>query len=184
MTTKSTKPRKSAQPITQARLKEILCYIPETGVFIWLESLSNRVTAGAIAGSINSNDYSQIKIDGRNYKAHRLAFLFMTGRFPQDQVDHIDGDRANNRWSNLRECTPAENQQNRISRPDCSSKFVGVTFHKAKGKWQAYIQVDGKRKHLSYFTTESDAHAAYLAAKADLHTFNPIPRVEKKRELD
>jgi hypothetical protein len=162
--------------LTQSRLKELLHYDPETGLFTWLVSTGRRVKVGDVAVSINGRGYRQIQIDGKNYLAHRLAFLWVTGSFPKDQVDHIDGDPANNRWSNLRECTNAENNQNRASRKNSSSKYVGVCWHKRDQKWVAHIRINGKPIHIGYFDTEEEAYQAYCKAKAEIHTFNPIPR--------
>jgi len=162
--------------LTQDRLKEVLHYDPETGVFTRLVSTNNRVKVGAVAGTIHHTGYCRIKIDGKDYLAHRLAFLYMTGEFPKDQADHIDGNPANNRWSNLRECTHAENQQNRASKPGSTSKHVGINRYKKTQKWRAAIKINGKPIHLGYFETEEAAYQAYCKAKAEHHTFQPNPR--------
>jgi len=161
--------------ITQSRLKQLLHYDPDAGVFTWIAK-RQHVKVGDIAGSIMNRGYREISIDSKRYKAHRLAFLWMTGEFPADCTDHIDGDKLNNRWTNLRECTIAENHQNMASRKNSSSKYVGVGWHKAAQKWVAYISVNSKRKHLGCFDTEEVAYQAYCKAKAELYTFQPKPR--------
>jgi hypothetical protein len=162
--------------LTQSRLKELLHYDPDTGVFTRLVTTSSNAKVGDVAGSINNNRYLNICIDSKLYPAHRLAVLYMTGSFPKKHTDHIDGDRANNRWTNLRECTPAENHQNRTSHKNSSSKYIGVCWHRRDQKWVAHIRINGKRIHLGYFETEESAHQAYCKAKAELHQFNPVPR--------
>jgi hypothetical protein len=162
--------------LTQERLKELLHYDPETGVFTRLVATSNSVKVGDIAGTFDSNGYRQIRIDGKKYAAHRLAVLYMTGKFPANETDHINGDRANNKWSNLRECTKAENQQNRASKKGSLSKYPGIHWHKRAQKWQAQIKINRKNKHIGLFETEDEAYAAYCKAKAEIHTFNPVPR--------
>ena len=161
--------------ITQERLKELLDYNPETGLFTWLVSKGTRREDG-IAGSLHPEGYWQIGIDGKLYKAHRLAWLYMTGEWPKDQIDHINGIRDNNRFINLREATQAENHQNRALNANNVSGYPGVSWHKRDCKWQGHITLDGKQKHLGYFDTPEVAHSAYLAAKAELHTFNPTVR--------
>jgi hypothetical protein len=162
--------------LTQERLKELLHYDAETGVFTRIATAGGRGKIGDIAGTITNKGYLHITIDSKLHLGHRLSFLYMTGAFPKDFTDHIDGDKLNNRWTNLRECTHAENHQNRVSNKGSSSKYPGVSWHKRDQKWQARITINGKEKHLGYFDTEEAAHAAYCKAKAEHHTFNPTPR--------
>lgn len=156
-----------------ARAATLLDYNPDSGVFHWKVTRGRLAKAGGIAGTeIQGRVY--IKIDGKMHLAHRLAFAFMTGSFPQDRVDHMDGDASNNRWANLRKCSHAENMQNkRVSRSN-KSGFLGVSKHKAG--WQATIAVDKRYHYLGLFKTPEAAHAAYLDAKSRLHQFNPRPR--------
>ena len=170
---------KSAAPLTAERLREILNYDPDTGVFTWRVPKGRRVKAGAVAGCDNGDEYIRIRIDGRDYRAHRLAWLYVHGCWPSDQLDHINGNRSDNRMSNLREATPAENNQNRAISSKNTSGFPGVHWHRAKCKWQAQINVNGKKRHLGWLSDPAEAHAAYTAAKARLHTFNPTVRGEE-----
>ena len=162
--------------LTQSRLKEVLHYDPETGVFVWKVTRNNRVRMGNIAGVKHHSGYMQITVDKKLYRSHRLAFLYMYGSFPIEQIDHKDGDRANNKIDNLRECTDAQNKQNTATKPGSSSKFLGVSWNKNKNKWEANIHSNGKKNFLGYYTIEEEAYAAYCKAKSEMHQFNPVPR--------
>lgn len=165
----------SKNDLTQEWLKELLHYDPETGAFKWLVDRSSRHKAGSMAGSFNSKGYLQIMIQRRNYLAHRLAWLYMTGSWPEDQVDHRDLNKANNRWSNLRAANDSQNQQNKAATRNVgSSGLLGVTWSKAARKWAAQIKVNGKRIYLGLFVEAEDAHQAYLAAKRELHPFGNL----------
>jgi HNH endonuclease len=149
------------------RLREVLSYDPETGIFTRVKQTSNRIRVGDIAGSLNNTGYLLIRVDGIKYSAHRLAFLFMLGRWPDAEVDHINLIRSDNRWSNLREATHAENKRNSwVSRRNTSG-FKGV--NKRGNRWYARIRADGDQIHLGYFATPKEAHAAYCRAAAKYH---------------
>ena len=165
---------KEPSMFTQQRLQELLHYDPTTGVFTRLVQTSGNAKIGDVAGSRHVAGYRQCHTDGKVYLSHRLAWLYMTGSWPIDQIDHRNGVRNDNRWSNLREATQAENQQNHKMRRDNTSGFIGVA--RFRNKWRAQIQINGRLKHIGCFTTPDDAHAAYLAAKAELHTFQPALR--------
>lgn len=157
-------------PITQARLKELFSYDPETGAFTRLKRVATSTRIGEVAGCVNlANRYVYITISKRSYLAHRLAWLYMTGDWPAQQIDHLDGERANNRWSNLRQVTNKVNGQNqrraRVDNKSCGLLGVRRNHH----RWQAGIQVDGKRINLGMFATPEEAHAAYVNAKRVLH---------------
>lgn len=150
-------------PLTQARLKELLHYNPETGVFTWrIPRNCNNATAGSSAGSADQLGYVKIRVDRRLYKAHRLAFLYMLGEFPPDEVDHIDRDPSNNRWENLRSATRSENAANRGLQRNNTSGHRGVTWSRQLQKWMAQGQLRGRMRHLGYFT---DIDAAASAAR-------------------
>lgn len=156
--------------LTQARLKELLHYDPLTGVFTWLQARGYRMAVGDIAGCIGAGGYVMISCDYHRYRAHRLAFLYMTGTFPSSDVDHKNGLRSDNRWSNIRNATRSENMQN-IGGAQSNNKLgiVGVHFNKKAKKYQAMIQVHGKNKYLGLFDTIDAASSAYLTAKNSLH---------------
>lgn len=155
--------------LTQQRLKVLLDYNHETGLFTW-KVRSGRQAPGKVAGSRHSKGYIEIMVDGNHLYAHRLAWLYMNGDFPEFQIDHINGIREDNRFVNLRIVTNAQNMQNqRNARSDSASGFLGVSLKNRR--WRADIKVSGKSKHIGIFDTPEDAHAAYLAAKALHHPF-------------
>lgn len=163
--------------LTQARLKELLHYDPETGVFTWRAGSCNRwPTPGRVAGTPDGKGYLMVAIDGQRYKCHRLAFLYMAGKLPDAQVDHISGAVADNRWDNLRTATQSQNMQNRKVRVDNSSGYPGVNWNSAVRKYIARICVGGVRQYLGCFDDAEEAGKAYLEAKARLHTFQPTQR--------
>lgn len=161
--------------ITCEEAMTLLSYEPETGQLRWRVS-RGRVKAGAVAGYIARNGYVQIGVGGKLYLAHRLAWLLTHGSWPSDQIDHANGNPADNRISNLRKCSNAENSQNKAPYRNNTSAFVGVTWNARKAKWQAQITLNGNHRQVGLYATPEQAHVAYLAAKADLHSFNPIPR--------
>lgn len=165
--------------MTQERLKELMRYDAGTGDLIRVVKMK-QVEAGGIAGWVENNGYRRVCIDGRRYLAHRVAWLYVHGKWPEHEIDHINGVRDDNRIANLRSATHAENAQNRGKRPDNSSGLQGVSWHVWHKKWAANIRVHQKLRHLGYFDTPEAAHAAYLAAKAELHTFQPTLRKEVK----
>lgn len=148
-----------------------LSYNPATGEFRWLRDMGARAKAGHSAGAAWSNSkgsrYLILTVKKRRYAAHRVAHLFMTGRWPSGQIDHLDGNGLNNKWCNLRECSQSQNQGNARKRRDNSSGYKGVSFHSATGKFCARIQHDGERVHLGLFETAQEAHAEYCKAADD-----------------
>ena len=158
--------------LTQDRLKELLHYNPETGLFI-----RKSLKIGNISGYINRDGYRRIRVDYKAYSAHRLVWLYVYGLFPKDQIDHINGIKDDNRLINLRECNRSENNQNVVSSRSSTSKYLGVSWSKQNNKWRADIKINNKNKYLGYFDIEEDAFAAYCKAKAELHKFNPQVRL-------
>lgn len=159
--------------ICQSRLQQVLYYNQETGVFVNKIRRSN-CHIGKQAGCINASGYIKIAIDGQQYLGHRLAWLYMYGEIPE-QIDHVNGNRSDNRISNLRPCNQALNTQNiRTAHCDNSCGLLGVEFIKDSGRYRARIMVNGKAKHLGCFTTAQEAHRAYLIAKANMHEFSTL----------
>jgi hypothetical protein len=155
------------RPLTQARLHELLEYDQETGDFRWRKRKAIRIAAGQIAGGVSKpSGYWLICIDGCLYRAHQLAWLYVTGQWGRPLIDHRDGNPANNRWSNLRCATRSENSHNRGLQRNNTSGFKGVSLH--KGKWRAQIRKDGRIRVLGAFPTPQEAHAAYVAAAREL----------------
>jgi len=146
--------------LTQKRLKELLKYDPETGIFTWLVANSPRVEVGDEAGCLDPHGYRQIRVDGKQYRAHRLAFLYIEGYFPEYQVDHKHGDKDDNRWEKLRHVTQSCNMQNQKLNSCNTSGFIGVSWHRGHGKYRTHIMIGRKYIHLGY---HSDTISAALA---------------------
>ena len=154
--------------ITADYLRKILHYNPKTGVFTRLVS-SRGHAVGEVAGkSVNSYGYSQIVIKQKFYKAHRLAWLYMTGEWPPHEIDHINLDKSDNRFCNLREATHSQNNANRRTQINNTAGLKGVGWHKKAQKWQAQIMVNNKQIYLGCFDCPAAAHFAYIVA-ADVH---------------
>lgn len=153
--------------ITQNELKKLLKYDPETGIFTWILH-KKKENQGRVAGSL-CNEYIEIYINGRNYYAHRLAWLYIYGEFPNKHIDHFDCDRGNNKIINLRLATPIQNGGNVKKKKNNTSGFKGVSWFSPRGKWRAQIETNGKQKHLGYFTDINLASAAYQAAIKNLY---------------
>ncbi len=153
--------------ITQELLKEFLNYDPDTGVFTWKIARKGSPGKGRRAGGLDYEGYTRIKIDYKNYRASRLAWLYMNGREPEGQIDHIDGDRSNDSISNLRDVDQTTNGQNQRKNSSNTSGITGVCWHKKQGKWMAYIG-GVNRVYLGYFSEKSDAIAARKNAHVEL----------------
>ena len=159
--------------LTANRLRDVLTYDPATGAFVWKVSLSNRAKAGSSPRKLDSKGYPCVRIDGHLHRSHRLAFLYMTGRLPEGDIDHANGDRADNRWANLREATRQQNQRNKNSKLGASG--VRGVKRLPTGKWRACITVDRKSIHLGCFSEIDAAKAAYaLAAQKHFGEFARI----------
>jgi len=162
--------------LTQKDLQSLLHYDPLTGDFTWNISFPNKTKSGQKAGCLMSKGYWRIKIDRKEYLAHRLAWLYVYGRWPAEEIDHIDGNKLNNKISNLRECSHQQNAYNFKTYRNNTSGFPGVTRIPKTNKWRAQIRVGAKTKYLGTFDTAQDAYLEYLRAKAIYHPFNPTHR--------
>ena len=175
--------------IDPAVLHELLIYDAEQGSLMWRErgpkwfavatdapGWNAKYAAMPALSSINVSGYLRGTLLGQSLLAHRVCWALYEGAWPISVLDHINGNRTDNRRSNLREASPAENRQNVASRSGSTSRFVGVSKHKATGRWQAFISVGRAQRYLGLFDTENDAFSAYCAAKKKLHEFNPTPR--------
>lgn len=158
-------------PLTQKRLKDLLHYDPETGIFTWVKSNSNVVCVGDVAGCRHHTGYNHIGVDGKVYNASRLAYLYMEGYLPEHEVDHKDRDRTNDRWSNLRHISHCCNSKNRGVFKNNSSGVTGVYLHKQFKKWCAGIRVNGRQLHLGVFKDKAAAVMARWEAEKT-HKFN------------
>ena len=149
--------------LTAARLRELLHYDPETGEFRWRIHRAGTAVAGQIAGNTQRPNpryrRRRIGVDYVEYKANRLAWLYMTGEWPDGLVDHIDTDPMNNRWSNLRLATQAQNQWNVGLRRNNTTGRTGVTYDKRRNQWRAEVHI-----HIGRFATREEAYEAYRHA--------------------
>lgn len=161
------------QSVTPEELQELLSYDPETGTLTWKNrgdrfcqsDRSQKIFQSVFAGkpalvTKNQDGYLWGQIFGKSLMAHRAAFCLMSGHWPVDQIDHVNGIRDDNRWENLREASRKENHRNRKASKSSTSSFVGVSFRRDKGLWSAFICIDKKKKHLGYFGTEEEAAKA------------------------
>jgi HNH endonuclease len=151
---------------SQSRIRQLLDYDPITGIFRWRVNRGSRYYAGAKAGSINSNGYIVIRIDGVLYSSHRIAMVYLTGDCPPE-VDHINLVRSDNRFENLRQATRAQNRMNSPTHKNNRVGIKGVHFRSRNGyrrPYEANIRIDGRLKNLGRFATADEAQAAYVAA--------------------
>ena len=160
--------------LTAERLRELLDYNAETGKFTWRVSNSNRVRARSIAGRPHPRGCWVIGVDGKIYKAHRLAWLYVFGKWPSFHLDHRDGDACHNWIENLRPANHAQNARNMRRRNSNKIGLKGVS--RANQKWQARITVNSKGIYLGVFDTPEAAHAAYVTAAERL--FGDFARAE------
>ena len=133
--------------LTAERLRELLDYDPDTGAFTWRVTRSHQIKAGNVAGSTIAKDYVQIRIDGRRYLAHRLAWFYIYGEWPAGQLDHADTHGNHNWITNLRPATQTQNNGNMRRRSDNTSGFKGVSWCTARQCWRTMITVAGRRSH-------------------------------------
>lgn len=153
--------------MTQSYLKKIIKYNEDTGVFIWIVDRGYSTYAGSIAGCINTLGYRTIKIDYHPHLAHRLAWLYVYGEWPNGHIDHINHVRNDNRLANLRDVTRSENNKN-VSRGVHNNKDIGVSWHIIRKKWQVYIGYKGKTKYLGLYSNKDDAIIARKNAEVEL----------------
>lgn len=162
-----TRKKLDVETINQTEVLIRLHYEPESGVLTWRETGNRTDLRGRRAGAINGQGYRRIQINGMNFSEHRLIWFYMTGAWPEE-VDHINGDRSDNRWANLREADRFINTQNVIRKtPD--SGYVGVSRYNKSVLWKAQIAINRKKIFLGAFADPKEAHMAYLKAKAELH---------------
>lgn len=152
-----------------------LRYEPETGLLFWKKAGQGRhFDPSKPTGCKNGGGYMEIRLDRKTFQSHRIAWLLSTGKWPQNQIDHINHIKSDNRLTNLREATGSENQHNQKNKTD--SDVLGVSFHKRDRKWFAYIGINGKKKHLGYFRSVLGAVRARKEAEEKYFgEFAPLP---------
>lgn len=143
-------------------IKDFVEYNPETGTFVWTQDRGYNKVKGKEILNVDANGYNIVVFKGKNYKAHRVAFYLMGEEVPEF-VDHISGNRSDNRWANLRPATKSQNAVNSKAREGASQKSRGVDFNKQQGKFRARITEGQKTKLIGYFPTEELAYSAYKA---------------------
>lgn len=155
--------------ITQSRLKEVLVYDQETGIFTWLKNLAHTPRKGCIAGTKRKDGYLTIKIDTHHYLSHRLAWLYVYGNLNCKYLDHINGIKNDNRISNLRTANSRNNKHNEGIRKNNTSGYRGVSFSKCAGRWTAKITTENGVKHLGCFANAYEASIAYEKEAKIIH---------------
>jgi hypothetical protein len=156
--------------LSHVGFEDVLRYEPDTSKFFWLMARPRKTRAGDPAGHLNKKGYIEIRYNHITYQAHRIAWYLHTGQDPYPLgLDHVNGERADNRINNLRLATPAQNAKNMRKREGTTSTYKGVSWHRKSGKWQAQIRVDGRSMYLGCHDSQLDAHLAYCAAAARLH---------------
>lgn len=156
--------------ISQEKLKERLRYEPDTGDWFWVDHPWFKSYAGCqVAGNRDSDGYARVSINNKNVKLHRLAFLFMLGELPPDEVDHINGDKTDNRWVNLRLAVRAENGQNIRDSGRNTSGVIGVNWSHSEQKWQVRVMAYGQRFSGGYFDDLDQAKAKRNRMVVELH---------------
>lgn len=162
----------TSSQLTADRLRELLHYDPETGVFT-RRFARGGIPAGARVGTPHGNGYLSARVQNKTRYLHRLAWLYITCEYPEHDIDHINGDRTDNRWSNLRKATRGENMQNQ--RQPRSTNTVGLLgVSRRNGRYIAQIQTDGVYHAIGLYSTPEEAHDAYVSAKRALHPFGTI----------
>lgn len=157
------------ESLTAKRLRELLQYNEETGIFTWA-TRRQRVSIGSAVGALTDRGYVVIDVMGRRYKAHRLAWLYVFGEWPKGDIDHINCHRADNRISNLRDVSRSVNRQNqRTAKAGSVTGLLGVSFDKDRRKYVAQININGKVKKIGRFDSAKTAHEAYLREKRKHH---------------
>lgn len=155
--------------LTHQQLLAALIYDPYSGQFFWRDRPgARRVRSGDVAGC-RAGTKIIIGLNGKLFAAHRLAWLYMTGDWPVALVDHINCDPYDNRWTNLRQATQAENLRNRTKTRANTTGFKGVSLCRDTGRYVAYIKYNYKTKYLGRYDTAQEAHAAYCAAASEIH---------------
>lgn len=145
-------------------IRSLLSYDCNTGLLTWIKGRRGSKGTGKVAGSSNGK-YIRVIIDGEKFYAHRLAWALHYGEWPKSIIDHIDGNKTNNKIANLRQCSYSQNGFNRHNQTNNTSGMVGASFDKKRNKWLAKIMFNYKHIHIGYFSTKEEAHDAYMKKK-------------------
>lgn len=161
-------------------VSDLVEYDSETGNLFWKKDVARTAKKGSIAGIQRSDGYRRLKVGGRSVYAHRISWMLFYGVACDKEIDHINGDRSDNRIENLRECSKLQNSQNRRIGFRNNSGYVGVSFYKPNGKWQARTTINRKRISVGYFNNAYDANRARLEVKKKYHSFCPEVKDDKE----
>ena len=153
------------QMLIQSELKRLLHYDPNTGIFTRLVEVGNSINIGDIAGTILGSGYEGIRVLGKSYLAHRLAWLYTHGEWPKNQIDHVNHNKLDNRIINLREVTQQENTKNQALYKNNKSGVAGVHWCKISKKWVVQVGIRKKRIKLGYFLDKFEAICARKSAE-------------------
>jgi hypothetical protein len=156
------------QMLTQSQVQHVLKYDADTGVFTWIVPTNTRIKAGDVAGCMNDNGYLRIQVLGKQYKFHRLAWLYVYGQFPDCEIDHVNGNRADNRIENLRLATSKQNKENVKLNSRSTTGYRGVHWDKSRQKWLAHVTSNRKHHNLGRFDDVNDAINAVKQARNQL----------------
>jgi len=170
--------------LTQKRLKELLDYDPDTGIFTRRLNASSRARLGKKAGAINSGGYLQTRLERKMYLNAWLAWLYIYGRWPTKWMDHINGNRADNRLCNLREANETQNAHNAKKNNKNTSGFKGIGWDKRSGRWRARITINWKRIHLGRFEDKYQAAFEYDKAAIKYHGDYAKTNFPTRKDLD
>mgnify|MGYP003472828410 FL=1 len=157
------------------KLRDTLAFCPDTGIFTWRTNRQKSLIGKENKEVLNTG-YITVRVFGRRYLAHRLAWAYTYGHLPSAYIDHINGDKSDNRICNLRECSHAENHQNMAIQSNNKSGYIGVGWHRLRNKWRASITINRKHIHLGFYPTAEAAYEAYCEAKSKYHKFQPAHR--------
>lgn len=158
------------ETLTRNELTRLLSYDPDKGVFTNnVKRNSRRAAPGSVCGSLTTDGYVSIQIANKKYQAHRLAWLYMTGDWPKNELDHINRDRSDNRWANLREVSRIENSWNTGPQRRNTSGHKGVTWHRRNKKWQVQMRVKKQTHYIGQFDSLEDAVLARKTAELRLY---------------
>lgn len=156
--------------LTLERLKQVLTYDPKTGIFRWKITRGSRARAGEVAGNkATAGRYATIRIDGVLYYAHHLAWFYVYGKWPEDQIDHKSTEQLENHIHNLREATMQQQRFNERRRKNNTSGYKGVSWDKARKKWEARIMLNRKNYSIGRFDDPLEAHIAWQQKAKELH---------------